>query len=81
MYILQVEQYKNAVRVITFLNGKVISEIIIKLRWWQRRQARRIINDFYLDNETELDNKQVDWLSFNYEYLTWDFETRTIRVM
>jgi len=79
MYILRVETYKNAVKIFVYKNGNSVSREIIKLRWWQRKKASRIIDTFYLDNITEFYNKAVEWQLNEHPQLTWDFEKHTIK--
>jgi hypothetical protein len=75
MYVLKVILYKNAVRIMAYNNGSFVGSDEIRINWWQRSQARNIVDSFYLSRISDLYSKGVEWQLDEHTGIKWNFKT------
>lgn len=78
MKILQVEVYKNAIKVKVYINAQQTFEEVIKIRWWQRKSALSVINNFFIDNLIIFYNSGVKWQLNKVTALKYNFKTKQL---
>ena len=78
MKIMRVEVYKNAIKVRVYLNAQQTFEEIIKIRWYQRKSTREMIDKFYLDNIVLLYSSGVEWQLEEATAMRYNFKTKQL---
>ena len=66
-YKIKVEIYKNAVNIMVYKYGCFVGDNVIKIRWWQRKKAAEIVDEFIIDNISELHRKGIDYEVMDYD--------------
>ena len=77
MYKMKVYIYDNAVRILTYDFSKstnLLSEHTIKIRFWELKKAKQMINDFHADNIISLHKKNIDWEYTEMFHFKWNFK-------